>query len=530
MALTPNGAVAAQQNPYARQLYDKPVSAATVGSSSAATQGDIGSYLSNQNNQISQGQVNVPTTSGATGQATATNTYTNARQYPGSLSPAQSGLQARKNYSVMSPWDRALNETAQTNILNHKDAWDVAAQTGNRYGKTDAHVQANLERAKSGGYIDPVGDGSGYLPFGYDKLSVYDRTILSKDDQDTMLLYKVQYEMAGTPEEKAAWNKMAEELRAKYGYSGGPDGSQYNKLDPWGQAPVLPTWDGDGSGSSSGSGNGSSSGGNGNAFVVGGVDMTELANAYKPTAWNAPTFSYQADYTLPGRRNNYMDQSADAYGRLINGDYDPNTDPVYRAYENIFTRNADAAANRAMAQSAANTGGIASSYAAAIADSSRNAEMRRVQDAIPALADSYFNRVGAGAEGMNRLADSAQNAWQFDIDTLRNAYNTDIDYSWRYYKALNDYGYNGVNDARNFAYTVGNGNRDFNYGVHRDNIGDILNIWGKQMDVIGDQRSMANSNEQAALERALQELMQQRELDAAAYRQFVQQGLITPTF
>ena len=72
--------------------------------------------------------------------------------------------------------------------------------------------------------------------------------------------------------------------------------------------------------------------------------------------------------------------------------YDYATDPSYQAYLNAFTRQGNSAAEAAMAQSAANTGGVASSYAAAVANQMQQAYAQKAADMIPQLEQQAYER------------------------------------------------------------------------------------------------------------------------------------------
>lgn len=62
------------------------------------------------------------------------------------------------------------------------------------------------------------------------QLGVYDKGLLSTEDQAKMLSYKNGYEMATTDADRTAYNTLANQLRAKYNYSLGDDGATYTPL------------------------------------------------------------------------------------------------------------------------------------------------------------------------------------------------------------------------------------------------------------------------------------------------------------
>ena len=264
----------------------------------------------------------------------------NERQFatPGQSTAATSSTPQNTTASdsvYWSQYDQKLPDEAKTIIGEAKNEYAVAQKAGDQAAMKAAYNKAQKARAQYGSYIDSVGDGSGYSYFGKESWSDADLQ-MSPEHQDLMLQYKQGYALADNDADRKYWNTMAENLRKKYGYSGGADGSQYNEL---------------------------------------GI----LDREYNDTS------QYESQY---------LDKINNLLTELENAEfsYDYATDPSYQAYLNAFTRQGNSAAEAAMAQSAANTGGVASSYAAAGANQMQQAYAQKAADMIPQLEQQAYER------------------------------------------------------------------------------------------------------------------------------------------
>ena len=239
----------------------------------------------------------------------------------------------------------------------------------------DAYVDAQLARAMYGGYIDDVGDGSGYAAFGYGNLSAADRA-MSQEDQDQILRLKLLWKYADNDADRNYYASAANKIRSKYGYTS-TDGTDYIEND------ILTTPYG---------------GYQGGSFNDG------------ASSGNAGTGGYADTYT--DRMNQINDY-------IMNRKYDPETDPAYQAYTAQYERNASAAANAALAQAAGNTGGIANSYAMALSNAAQQSYMKQLTDVIPTLQQQdYADRLSL----LNSLGQQQSSAYD--------RYNTDRNFSY----------------------------------------------------------------------------------------------------
>lgn len=346
---------------YYKQLYGKSNDAASVGSGSSASTNSYSSYLSNANEKLKKQQ-----------RKTAIQrkkvSMTAGQQNTGGTS-ANNDL-----YSKLSAYDQKLKPEAQAMIVDAKQRWQEADAIGNKAAMQDAYVDAQLARAKYGGYIDNVGDGSGYAAFGYGNLSAADRA-MSQEDQDQILKLKLLYKYADNDNDKKYYADAANKIRSKYGYTS-TDGTDYIKND------LLTT---------------PYEGYQGGEFTDGG--------------------------TVGSSNDSYVDTYTDRMNQIndyiMNRKYDPETDPAYQAYKAQYERNASAAANAALAQAAGNTGGIANSYAMALSNAAQQSYMKQLTDVIPTLQQQdYADRLSL----LNALGQQQSSAYD--------RYNTDRNFSY----------------------------------------------------------------------------------------------------
>lgn len=141
------------------------------------------------------------------------------------------------------------------------------------------------------------------------------------------------------------------------------------------------------------------------------------------------------------------DQYKSAYSTMIDGlvnkainreafNYDPATDAAYQSYARQYTRLGDEAARDTLADVAANTGGLASSYAVTAAQQARNTYNQALTDKIPALMEAAYNKYRneyndtlAGIGTLQGLDDSAYNRFSTDRSFNRGVFESDRDFN-----------------------------------------------------------------------------------------------------
>ena len=277
----------------------------------------------------------------------------------------------------------------------------------------------------------------------------------------SILQYKIDYQNATTPEAKAAANAGAEAIRSSYGeYTGGVDGSGYY-LNP--MSPGSFTYD----------------------------TAPEYTNPYAQTQQDSlDSILNYGDYTYNGVKpeysNRYDSQIQDALDKVVNPgsfSYDAANDAIYQQYAKQYNREGQRATANALAEAAAATGGIPSSYAMTAAGQAGNYYASQLTDKIPELAQQAYQRY-LGDYNMKQSALSAlMSAEQSDYQKYLNdlsQYNTDRDFDYGTW--VDRYGMlhsnlDAVNNLQQMDYNQYqdrlaqyNTDRNFAYGQYLDEI------------------------------------------------------------
>ena len=228
----------------------------------------------------------------------------------------------------------------------------------------------------------------------------------------------------------------AEALRAKYNYSGGADGSEYN---PWGDN----RWH-------------SNTASNNNSRV----------ESMEP-------FTYES---APEYVNRYQTQIDDLMNEILNRpefSYDPETDPRYAAFRKEYQREGQRATADTMGQYAAMTGGMPSTAATVAAQQAGDYYSAQMADRIPELYQLAYSMYQDEGDNMRLNMDMLTALEQGDYN--------------KYLNLLSQY-----NTDRNFAYGVYSDDWNRNYQLDRDDISDSRYDmewnYGVNRDQISDQR------------------------------------------
>ena len=349
---------------------------------------------------------------------------------------------------------------------------------------------------------------------------------------------KQDYANATTPEARALANANLEAMRAKLGsYYGGSDGSEYNPFGNEGEAQPgvgarptydptqtgeMPTYDPTSAGEMPGYDPGSV--GERPTYDPTGLgekptyDPTGLGErpTYDPTGLgDAPTYDPMTagerpewddagnrggvddmlqrirDFLDKGYDDPYAQQIQDQLQSILGRDpfsYDYNTDPVWQAYKKQYTREGQRSSADALAQAAAMTGGVPSSYAQTAAQQAGNYYASQLSDKIPELYQQAYGRYqDEGNTMMNNmnllrgLSNDAYGRYGDDFSRIMSGYDAERtnynDAYGRYRDTVSDW-----NNDRNFSYNQyldalnqWNNNRNFGYNQYRDSMSDWLN-------------------------------------------------------
>lgn len=277
----------------------------------------------------------------------------------------------------------------------------------------------------------------------------------------SILSYKNAYKNATTDEERARANKGAESVRSSYGnYTGGKTGGAYY-MEPL--SPSDYTYE----------------------------KAPEYQSKYDSTidslmAKKAQRGTYSYGATKPSYVNRYDDQIQTLLGQITGRkefSYDPDTDPLYSSYAKQYNREGARASAAAMANAAAASGGIPSSYAATAAAQAGNYYAAQLADKVPELYQAAYNKYRN--EHAMKLSDLAavQSAEQSDYDKYRtdlSQYNTDrsFDYGvWHDAQQMDSDDIRLAAELETLAYNKYlaqldqyNKDRSFSYGQHMDEI------------------------------------------------------------
>lgn len=183
-----------------------------------------------------------------------------------------------------------------------------------------------------------------------------DSLFMSDDDLALMRKYTEAYNNAIDDAGRNAAHDAAEQLRAKYGYSGGVDGSDYIKIGT-------------------------------NKKTVGASGET----------FSVPSFTYDEDGSISAMREQIMSRQPFSY--------DYQKDPLWSQYKKQYTREADRSAADALGKAAVMTGGMPSTAAIAASQQAGDYQMSKMTDKIPELRHlAYSMYMDDVAEDYNKLA------------------------------------------------------------------------------------------------------------------------------
>ena len=253
----------------------------------------------------------------------------------------------------------AMTKKDQDALAAAGKAWNEANARGDKAGMEAAHKQAESIR-NSYGYSGGS-DGSQYIKgnsadskkfsssggnktggqyVGVGAGDQYNRNQvgMTAADQAELNKWGAAYNSAATQEEKDYAHKMAEEIRAKYQYSGGDDGSEY-----------LP-----------------------------------FMNQYG-------TFPYPQPPKYTDQYSNRIDEMLD---KLLNRDkfsYDYTKDPLWQQYQSQYLREGERAMEDTLGQLSARTGGLSSSWAQTAGQQAQNYYASQAADKIPELYQLAYN-------------------------------------------------------------------------------------------------------------------------------------------
>ena len=266
--------------------------------------------------------------------------------------------------------------------------------------------------------------------------STFDQQHFTDDELRAAAQAREAYRTGQTDMKSA--HDFVEGIRSKYGYSGGGNGNQYNKIsytqqtNQWNDT-INALWD--------------------------------QVNGYGP---------FQDTREKPTYSNRYDQQINDLLQQYVNREkfsYDYKNDPLYANYRKQYQREGQRATQDALAEAAAASGGIPSSYAASAAAQAQNYYASQIADKIPELEQLAYQKYLDDASLQQSKISALQGQEQ-------------LDYA-KYIDALGQY----------------NTDRNFDYGVYSDRYNQLANNLGLAANQQSTQYSMETAAQGDALDR-----------------------------
>ncbi len=354
--------------------------------------------------------------------STTSKNYDSGTDYQAKINDAVS----KGDYTSAAKYEQQRNE--KINDLNASGTNIYNATTTNNYSQY-------LGTTPSGG-TSSGGGNSPTTKVQYTPLGTFNDVILPTSSKNVISYHQQGYTdaMAAGNIELANWHHSeAEKERAKYGYSGGEDGSDYIKLEQ---------------------------------EIIGGV---------------TPSFNYSsAQPTYSGSK--YDPQIDELLNQILNRDdfsYDVTKDPLYQQYAQSYQRESDRAIEETLAEAAAGAGGM-NSYAITAAQQAGNYYGSQLNDKIPELYqlayDMYLNDKESKVQDLgilqnmdatqyNRYRDTMAD-WKDDRNFAYGVYRDNVaDSQWQ-----QSFDYNSFINDRDFAYNSDWDNKKWDYNVEQDAI------------------------------------------------------------
>ena len=135
--------------------------------------------------------------------------------------------------------------------------------------------------------------------------------------------------------------------------------------------------------------------------------------------------------------NQYDEQIQSLYQQIIGRDpfkYDPETDPLYKQYEQSYIQRGKMASRDVMGQAAGLTGGYGSSYGQAVGQQMYDQYLQNLADILPQTYGMALDAYNAEGDRLNQNLSTTvgleQTDYQKYLDSL-NQYNTDLDRAYQ---------------------------------------------------------------------------------------------------
>lgn len=155
------------------------------------------------------------------------------------------------------------------------------------------------------------------------------------------------------------------------------------------------------------------------------------------------SFSYQEKAPVyQGKYDSDIDKLLKELSKIKKFSYNPIEDELYEYYKKEYLREGDRAMEDVLGELSANTGGVASSYAANVASQSRNYYGEKLTDKIPELYMSayerYLDEIGIKEKNLRTLLDIRDEDYGIYKDKVEQ-YNKDREFEYEKFMDETDY-------------------------------------------------------------------------------------------
>lgn len=196
-------------------------------------------------------------------------------------------------------------------------------------------------------------------------------------------------------------------------------------------------------------------------------------------------FSYKDAPEYINRYQEQIDNLANQIQHWQGFSYNYNTDPLYQQYAEAYNRNGQNAMRNTLAQMAARTGGMASSYAGTAAQNAYNEYMQGLNDKIPELYQlaygMYNDRLNKQRNDLSMLEALEQGDYAKYVDLL-NQYNTDRNMAYNVWNTTEGAREDADRAKAQYDYNVWKAQQDNAYDVWSMQQNAAYNTWKAQND------------------------------------------------
>ena len=164
-----------------------------------------------------------------------------------------------------------------------------------------------------------------------------------------------------------------------------------------------------------------------------GYNELQMQKAYGGNSYDgAAAKSLSAASKYKRYSNPYEKDLYNVYDKIKNFSYDPESDPSYAAYKNMYERQGKAAQDQVYSNLTAMSGGRNNSWASAAVAQTANASNQKIADKIPELARDAYNKLLDEYNVLGSMSDRGLKENQAAFDNAMKEYTANADMAERY--------------------------------------------------------------------------------------------------